>query len=151
MQFISKLLQGSKNVVAFCSTVQKFPWLPILCYRPRLRVDFKIIISSIGNQEKENKILCIANEEMRATTFNSRQVKIWKEARQWLGPNKKMFKTRGVQIIKCVSNANFVQKRAVRVVSILKCFQSLYWVQFFEYSSYRESTVLVNFKISPQL
>ena len=57
-----------------------------------------------------------------------------------------MFKTRGVQIIKCVSNANFVQKGAVTVVSILKCLQSLYGVQFFEYSSYRESTVLMNSK-----
>ena len=32
---------------------------------------YKIIISSIASQEKENKILCIANEEMGATTFNS--------------------------------------------------------------------------------
>ena len=36
----------------------------------RLGVDCKIIISSIANQEKENKILCIANEEMGAITFN---------------------------------------------------------------------------------
>ena len=32
-------------------------------------VDFKIIISSIASQEKENKILCTANEEMGATTL----------------------------------------------------------------------------------
>ena len=37
-------------------------------------VDFKIIISSIANQGKENKILCIANEEMGAITFNSRNL-----------------------------------------------------------------------------
>ena len=59
-------------MVAFCSTVQKSHWLPILCWKSRLGVDFKIIISSIASQEKENKILCIANEEMGATTFNSR-------------------------------------------------------------------------------
>ena len=34
-------------------------------------VDLKIVISSIASQEKENKVLCIANEEMSATTFNS--------------------------------------------------------------------------------
>ena len=28
-------------------------------------------MSSMASQEKENKILCIANEEMGATTFNS--------------------------------------------------------------------------------
>ena len=37
----------------------------------RMGVDFKIVISSIASQEKENKILCIANEEMGATSFNS--------------------------------------------------------------------------------
>ena len=36
---------------------------------------FKIRISSIGSQEKENKILCIANEEIGATTFNSKSDK----------------------------------------------------------------------------
>ena len=35
-------------------------------------VDLEIIISSIASQEKENAVLCIANEEMVATTFNSR-------------------------------------------------------------------------------
>ena len=35
-------------------------------------VDLEIIISSIASQEKENEVLCIANEEMVATTFNSR-------------------------------------------------------------------------------
>ena len=28
-------------------------------------------MSSMASQEKENKILCIVNEEMGATTFNS--------------------------------------------------------------------------------
>ena len=55
-----------------CLTLQKSDWLPILYWKSRLGVDFKIIISSIASQEKENKILCIANEEMGATTFNSR-------------------------------------------------------------------------------
>ena len=59
-------------MLAFCSTVQESHWLPILCWKSRLGVDFKIIISSIASQEKENKILCIANEEMGATSFNSR-------------------------------------------------------------------------------
>ena len=54
-----------------CLTLQKSDWLPILYWKSRLGVDFKIIISSIASQEKENKILCIANEEMGATSFNS--------------------------------------------------------------------------------
>ena len=58
-------------MVAFCSAVQKSHWSPILCWKSRLGVDFKIRISSIASQEKENKILCIANEEMGATSFNS--------------------------------------------------------------------------------
>ena len=57
-------------MVAFCSAVQKSHWLPTLCLKSLLRVDFKIVISSIANQEKEKK-LCTANEEMGATTFNS--------------------------------------------------------------------------------
>ena len=44
--------------------------LIVLCYKSRLGVDLKIRIS-IASQEKENKILCIANEEMGVTTFNS--------------------------------------------------------------------------------
>ena len=71
MQFVSKLLQGSKNMLAFYSTVQKSHRLPILCWKSQLGVDFKITISSFASQEKENKILCKANEEMGATTFNS--------------------------------------------------------------------------------
>ena len=55
-------------MVAFCSTEQK---LPILCWKSQLVVDFKIRISSIASKKKENEILCIANEEMGATTFNS--------------------------------------------------------------------------------
>ena len=58
-------------MVAFCSNVQKSHWLPILCWKSRLGVDF-IRISSVASQEKENKILRIANEEMGATTFNFR-------------------------------------------------------------------------------
>ena len=55
--FISKLLQGGKNIMAFCSAVQKFYWL---------------FCAGSLEQEKENKILCIANEEMGANTFDSR-------------------------------------------------------------------------------
>ena len=58
-------------MVGFCSSVQKSHWLPILCYKSRLGVDFKVIISSTASQEKEKK-LCMAIEEMGATTFNSR-------------------------------------------------------------------------------
>ena len=58
-------------MVAICSTVQKSHWLPIFRWKSRLGVDFKIRISSFASQEKENKILCIANEEMGATSFNS--------------------------------------------------------------------------------
>ena len=43
-------------MVAFCSTVKKPHWFPILCWKSRLGVDLKIIISSIASQEKENKI-----------------------------------------------------------------------------------------------
>ena len=58
-------------MVASCSAVQKSHWLPILLWKSRLGVDFKIIISSIASQEKENNILCTAHEEMGATIFNS--------------------------------------------------------------------------------
>ena len=63
--------KGTNMVAAFCSTVQKFHWLPVLCWKSRLEVDLKIIISSIANQENQNKILCRTNEEMGGTTFNS--------------------------------------------------------------------------------
>ena len=70
LQFISKLLQGSKNMVAFCRTVQKS--YSLFCVESLdWGVDFKIRISSIASQEKGNKILCTANEEVGATTFNS--------------------------------------------------------------------------------
>ena len=57
-------------MVDFCSTVQKSY---SLFYVESLdwRVDFKIRINSMASQEKENKILCIANEEMGVTTFNT--------------------------------------------------------------------------------
>ena len=59
-------------MLAFCSTVQKSHWLSILCWKSRRGVDFKTRISSIASQEKENKILCIANEETGAAKFDSR-------------------------------------------------------------------------------
>ena len=42
----------------------------VLCWKSQLWVDFKIRIS-IASQEKENKVLYIANEEMGGTTFNA--------------------------------------------------------------------------------
>ena len=56
-------------MVAFCSTIQKSHWLPILCWKSRLGVDPKVRITSTESQEQENKILCTANEEMEATTL----------------------------------------------------------------------------------
>ena len=57
-------------MVDFCSTVQKSY---SLFYVESLdwRVHFKIRINSMASQEKENKILCRANEEMGVTTFNT--------------------------------------------------------------------------------
>ena len=57
-------------MVDFCSTVQKSY---SLFYVESLdwRADFKIRINSMASQEKENKILCRANEEMGVTTFNT--------------------------------------------------------------------------------
>ena len=52
-----------------------------------------------------------------------------------------MFKTRRVQVIKSELCAEGISE----VSLISECLQSLYGVQFFEYSSYRESTVLMNF------
>ena len=57
-------------MVDFCSTAQNSY---SLFYVASLDwgVDFKIRMSSMPSQEKENKILCITNEEMGAPTFNS--------------------------------------------------------------------------------
>ena len=57
-------------MVDFSSTVQKSY---SLFYVESLdwRVHFKIRINSMASQEKENKILCRANEEMGVTTFNT--------------------------------------------------------------------------------
>ena len=54
----------------FLLNCTKIPMI-ILCWKSLLLVDFKIRIS-IECQEKENKILCITNEEMGATTVNFR-------------------------------------------------------------------------------
>ena len=39
--FISKLLQGGKNMMAFCTTIQRLP-LIVLCRQSQLWVNFKI-------------------------------------------------------------------------------------------------------------
>ena len=49
-------------MVALCSNVQKSHWL--FCVESLdLGLDFKIRIRSIANQQKEGKILCIANKK----------------------------------------------------------------------------------------
>ena len=57
-------------MVVFCSAIQKSHWLFYVGSVTWMLVDFKIRIS-VSSQEKENKILCITNEKMGATTFNS--------------------------------------------------------------------------------
>ena len=58
---MSKLLQVSKNMVAFCSTVAtKIPLITYFVHRKsRLGEHFKFIINSFASQEKENEILSI--------------------------------------------------------------------------------------------
>ena len=56
-----------------------------------------------------------------------------------------MIKTRRVQVIKCELCAEGSSEGSL----ISECLQSLYRVQFFEYSSYRKSTVLMNFQNFP--
>ena len=136
MQFISNLLQGRKNMMAFCSTVQKSHWLPILGWKSRQRVDFKIRITSISSQEKE-KNLCRANKEMGANAFYSRELKIWQGARRLL-----MFKTRTVQVIKC----EFCAERSSEGSLISKISSEFTWSSIFWVLSYRESIVLMNFQ-----
>ena len=60
--FISKLLQGGKNIVAFCSTVRRLS-LIVLCWKTLGRFQNRICIVSIiisSDQERESKILYIA-------------------------------------------------------------------------------------------
>ena len=82
-KFISKL-HGDKNMVALCSAIEKFHSLVYVRSLTWLLADFKIRIS-ISSQEKEYKIICIADEKMGAATFNSPWLKIWREARRLLG------------------------------------------------------------------
>ena len=60
--FISKVLQGGKNMVAFYSTLQRLPLIE-LCWKSRLQVDFKIesalnvsFITLAAGQDMKNNI-----------------------------------------------------------------------------------------------
>ena len=117
-------------------------WLGVLTNKSQLGVDFKIRIS-FASQEKENKILCIANEEMETTTIldNSKSKEGQGDYYDQIKNVQDML-TRRVQVIKC----EFCEEVCSKVVWFLKCLQSFYGVQFVEYSSYQESTVFMNFQ-----
>ena len=56
--FISKLLQGGKNIAILCSTVQRLSVI-VLCWNSRLWVDFKIesvLLLSLHQKARRKKI-----------------------------------------------------------------------------------------------
>ena len=57
----AQLYKNPTSLIILC-------WLGVLSNKSQLGVDFKIRIS-FASQEKEKKILCIANEEMGTTTI----------------------------------------------------------------------------------
>ena len=128
-----------KRVKIWCIVAHLYKTPPIILYwkyRGGIDLDFKFGI--IASQVEGNIILCITNEEVGATTFHSQWLKIWRGIREILGSNKKCSRNGKFHL----SNINFVQKQTVRVFWLLK----FYRVQFFEYWSYREPTVFMNFQ-----
>ena len=75
-QLYLKILQGGKNMVAFCSTVQKPHWL--FCdggfdsRHSEQWVDFKIESVLQARRKKIIFYIYLANEEMGAATVDSR-------------------------------------------------------------------------------
>ena len=65
---ISKLLRGQEygGFLLHCTKIL----LTLFCWKSQLWVNSNIESVFIATQHKENKILCIANEEMGATTFD---------------------------------------------------------------------------------
>ena len=133
-------------MVAFCSTVQILP-LIVLNWKSRLWVDFKLesmLHLSLHQQAWRKKVLCISVrkwEELHVTLNNSKS-----EYGQgyYKDKTKNLFKVTRVRVI---------EYEFLRVFDFWNAFDKGFRaVSFFEYSSYRKSTVFIKFaKFSPQI